>query len=525
MNSSLPYFLYYGNENNPLKVLVDTGSNKNYIHPRFTKISHDLKKPFIVSSVGGDIKICKYSQGKFFHPLSDIMVKFFHLQELRTFDAVIGHDTLRDLNAVIDIPTGKILIPGNHEIHILQHELNQINKIVIRDEHLNNNEKSKLNALLKNYQDLFQPPDERLPFTTKVEATIRTTDESPVYSKTYPYPQALKPEVSKQINKLLNDGIIRQSRSPYNSPVWIVPKKADASNEKKYRLVIDYRKINAKTISDKYPIPDTTTVLANLGNNTYFTTLDLASGFHQIPMAEKDIEKTAFSVNNGKYEFVRLPFGLKNAPGIFQRVMDDILREHIGKICHVYIDDIIVFGKTLEEHLSNLEKVLETLRKANFKIQPDKSEFLRTEVEFLGFIVSKDGLKPNLKKVEAIHKYPEPTNVKELRAFLGLSGYYRRFVKDYAKMAKPLTKLLRGEEGHCKIQKNQSKNFPIKMDEEAREAFKMLKEILSSEDVLAYPNFKKKNSFNDRRFRHSYWSCPFATIFGWETTHHFSYII
>lgn len=128
--------------------------------------------------------------------------------------------------------------------------------------------------------------------------------------------------------------------------------------------------------------------------------------------------------------------------------MDDILRDHLGKICYVYIDDIIIFGKTLDEHLKNLKIVLETLRKANFKIQPDKCEFLKTEVEFLGFIVSEGGLKPNMNKVECIRKYPEPKNLKDLRAFLGLSGYYRRFVKDYAKIAKPLTKLLRGEDGH-----------------------------------------------------------------------------
>lgn len=411
------------------------------------------------------------------------------MDKLKSFDAIIGHDTLKELKAVIDTSNEKLILNNEFMIPLLQYKLQEVNKIQIRNEHLEKHEKTELDKLLKEFQDLFQPPDEKLPFTTRVKAEIRTTDESAIYSKSYPYPQALKSEVNKQVQKLLNDGIIRASRSPYNSPVWIVPKKLDASNEKKYRMVIDYRKLNAKTISDRYPIPDTSAVLANLGNNKYFTTLDLASGFHQIPMAENDIEKTAFSINNGKYEFVRLPFGLKNAPAIFQRVMDDILRDHLGKICHVYIDDIIIFGKTLEEHLENLRIILETLRKANFKIQPDKSEFLRTEVEFLGFIVSENGLKPNMKKVECIRNYPEPKNLKDLRAFLGLSGYYRRFVKDYAKIAKPLTKLLRGEDGHRQIPKNQSKNFPISFDDEAKHAFKILREILSSNDVLAYPDF------------------------------------
>lgn len=156
-----------------------------------------------------------------------------------------------------------------------------------------------------------------------------------------------------KLKKMIQDSIIRPSRSPYNSPVWTVPKKLDASGQKKYRLVIDYRKLNQKPISDRYPIPDTFSTLANLGKMKYFTTLDLASGVHQIPLNDKDVEKTAFSVNNGKYEFVRLPFGLKNAPAIFQRVMDDVLHDYIGKICYVYIDNVIVYGETLEDHLKN----------------------------------------------------------------------------------------------------------------------------------------------------------------------------
>lgn len=413
------------------------------------------------------------------------------MDQLKTFDAIIGHDTLKELNSMIDTSEAKLIINKQHVIPLLQYQLQQVNKIQVRDDHLKNNEKQLLKNVLMKFQDLFQPADEKLPFTTRIKAEIRTTDNNPIYSKTYPYPQALKDEVERQITKLLNDGIIRPSKSPYNSPIWIVQKKMDASNEKKYRMVIDYRKLNSKTISDKYPIPDTSTVLANLGKSKYFSTLDLASGFHQVPMSEQDIEKTAFSINNGKYEFVRMPFGLKNAPGIFQRVMDDVLREHIGKICHVYIDDIIIFGDTLEEHLQNLETVFKTLKSANFRIQPDKSEFLKNDVEFLGFIVSKNGLKPNPKKIEAIQRYPQPKSLKELRMFLGLAGYYRRFIKDYAKLAKPLTNLLRGEDGHRRISKHESKNFKINFDDEQIQAFNVIRNILSSDDVLISPDFTK----------------------------------
>lgn len=416
------------------------------------------------------------------------------MEALKTFDAVIGHDTLKELKAVIDTSSEKLIIPQKHlkfSIPLLQHNFTQVNIIEIRTEHLDYELKNELTKFLKNFKDLFQPPDSRLSYTTNIKAKIRTTDNEPIYSKSYPYPQSFKDEVTKQINKMLDDGIIRKSRSPYNSPIWIVPKKIDASGERKFRLVIDYRKLNNKTISDRYPIPDTAQVLANLGKNKFFTTLDLASGFHQIAMAAEDIEKTAFSINNGKYEFLRMPFGLKNAPAIFQRTMDDVLHDHIGKICYVYIDDIIIFGKTKEEHFNNLKTILETLRNANFKIQPDKSEFFKTEVEFLGFIVSNTGLKPNIKKIEAIKNYPQPENLKALRSFLGLSGYYRRFIRDYAKIAKPLTKLLRGEDGHSQIGKNQSKNHKITFDDNAVKAFQTLKDILSSNDVLAFPDFSK----------------------------------
>ncbi|XP_058826825.1 uncharacterized protein LOC131686848 [Topomyia yanbarensis] len=220
----------------------------------------------------------------------------------------------------------------------------------------------------------------------------------------YPYPAAYADEVKKQISKLLEDGIIRPSRSAWTAPVCVVPKKPDASGEKKFRMVIDYRKVNEKTIPDKYPMPEIGYVLDQLKGQKYFTTLDLASGFHQIKMREKDIEKTAFAINNGKYEFTRMPFGLKNAPAIFQRAIDDVLRDHIGKICYVYIDDVIVFGKTLNEHLKNLKIILETLNNANLKIQLDKCEFLHSEIEFLGFIIGAEGIKPNTKKIEVINR-------------------------------------------------------------------------------------------------------------------------
>ena len=227
---------------------------------------------------------------------------------------------------------------------------------------------------------LFPKNGETLSHTSNIKHKINTTDEMPIYSLQYRYPYVYKKEIDDQTNDLLQKGIIQESYSPWYSPVWIVPKKLDASNTKKYRMVIDYRKLNAKTVDDKFPIPNITEVLDKLGKNIYFTTLDLMSGFHQIEMETESIPKTAFNTDNGHYEFKRMPFGLKNAPETFQRMMNAVLKDQINKKSLVYLDDIIVFGTSLQEHMDNLKEIFEKLRENNLKIQPDKSEFLMKEV-------------------------------------------------------------------------------------------------------------------------------------------------
>ena len=292
--------------------------------------------------------------------------------------------------------------------------------------------------------------------------------------------------MEQQISKMLADGIIRPSRSAWNSPLWVVQKKGNSEcsdGEKKLRLVIDYRRLNQKTISEKYPISDIQNILDQLGGNKYFTTLDLASSFHQIKVNDLDIEKTAFSVNSGKYEFLRMPFGLKNAPAIFQRAIDDVFREHIGKICYVYIDDLVVFGRNLTEHIHNLKVILSTLEEANLKIQLQKSKFLCQSVEYLGYIITLDGIRPNQAKILTIKNWPKPTNTKELRSFLGMVGYYRRFIKGYADLTKPLSNHLRG--------KNNSDSSPIELTSEELKCFESMKQVISGNDILTYSDFDK----------------------------------
>lgn len=348
----------------------------------------------------------------------------------------------------------------------------------LRLEHLNEEEAELIQQLCLDFSDIFYLEGDHLSFTNEIKHTIDTNNSKPVYTKSYRYPQIHKEEVRTQVSKMLEQGIIRPSNSPWSSPVWVVPKKLDASGKQKWRVVVDYRKLNELTVDDKYPLPNISDLLDQLGKCQYFTTLDLASGFHQIEIDPKDIQKTAFTVENGHFEFVRMPFGLKNAPSTFQRVMDNILLGIQNERCLVYMDDIIVYSATIHDHLSRLTDVFKRLRNANLKIQPDKCEFLRKEVAYLGHVITKDGVKPNPSKVDSILNFPQPKNQKDIKSFLGLAGYYRRFISNFAKVSKPLTKLLQ-------------KDQPFVFDSECVKSFNDLKHALTSTPVLVYPNFNE----------------------------------
>lgn len=348
----------------------------------------------------------------------------------------------------------------------------------LKFDHLNDEEKAALIAIISKFHKIFHTEGDDLTFTNVIKHKINTTDEIPTHAKNYRYPHCHKEEVQRQISQMLTQGIIRPSSSPWCSPIWIVPKKIDSEGKQKWRLVVDYRKLNEKTIDDKYPMPNINEILDKLGKCQYFTTLDLASGFHQIEVHPDDVQKTAFSVEYGLYEYVRMPFGLKNAPATLQRVMNNILRNLIGKCCLVYMDDIIVYSTSLQEHLENLTKIFSILENVNLKIQLGKSQFMKKQVNFLGHLVTDEGVKPDPEKIKVIQNWPTPRNPKELKGFLGLLGYYRKFIRDFAKITKPLTAQLRKGE---KI-----KHTPIFL-----KTIDTCKQLITSSDVLQYPDFSK----------------------------------
>ncbi|GBG60083.1 hypothetical protein CBR_g414 [Chara braunii] len=269
-----------------------------------------------------------------------------------------------------------------------------------------------------------------------------------------------------QLNDLLDKGWIRPNSSPYGAPVLFVRKK-----NKDLRLCIDYRKLNAQTVKNAGPLPRIDDLLERLGSANFFSKLDLKSGYHQISIRPQDRYKTAFKTPYWLFEWVVMPFGLTNTPTTFQATMTNEFRAMLDRFVLVYLDDILVYSRTLEEHLDHLRRVLETLRRAKFKANHDKCAFVRQELEYLGHFVTPRGISPLSDKIQAVQDWLEPRNVTDVRSFLGLAGYYQRFINGYSKIAAHLTKL------QCE---NQSFDFGT----DARESFLALKAALLSAEVL-----------------------------------------
>lgn len=244
----------------------------------------------------------------------------------------------------------------------------------------------------------------------------------------------------KIIQELLDNGIVRESKSPYASPITLVEKKTRG-----YRFCVDYRLLNAITIKDRSPVPRIQDQYDRLGGNTYFTGLDLSSGYYQVPVSADSTEKTAFVTPDGHYEFTRMPFGLTNASATFQRLMNNVLGPWRYTIAFPYVDDIIIPSRTIQEGLERLILVLDKLREHNLTLNLGKCSFLMTSLDYLGSDISAEGVKPGRKKIEAVLAMPNPTNVREIRQFLGLAGYFRKFIKGYAMIVAPLTMLTRKE--------------------------------------------------------------------------------
>ena len=332
-----------------------------------------------------------------------------------------------------------------------------------------------LQSFLQEQQEVFASTVKDIGTTHVTEHVVDTADARPIKQLPRRLPQALKPVVDKQVNEMLETGIIRQSNSPWASPIVLVRKK-----DGNWRFCIDFRKVNDLTVKDAYPLPQVNDIVDSLNGQKYFSTLDLTSGYWQVPVEQESIPKTAFVIpSGGHFEFLKLPFGMTNAVPTFQRLMATVLQGSLGTKCLVYLDDVLVFGSSFEEHLANLQVVFEAIRKAGLKLNPRKCVFAETKVKFLGYELSGEGLAPDSEKVLAIEQFPKPVDVSSLRSFLGMMGYYRRFVDGFSEIAAPLHRLLQ-------------KNVKFEWNKDCQKAFEELKRSLISAPIMAFPRFDRE---------------------------------
>lgn len=332
-----------------------------------------------------------------------------------------------------------------------------------------------LNTLLCKFQNIFSEDKYDVGCIRLEPQKVVLTSELPISLRPYRASPQDNNEIEKQVKKLVEVGIIRPSHSPYASPVTLVMKKEEG---KKTRLCVDYRKLNQITKTDSEPIPRIDTLIDQLTQSKYFSTLDLTSGYWHICINDKDAEKLAFTTNCGLYEWLRLPFGWKNSPSVFQRTIRQILQKYQVKFALNYFDDIIIYSSSWQEHLQHLEQIFKICEKENIKLKLSKCQFGKTKIKFLGYEISKSTYCPSNRNIDVIQKLKPPGNVKELQRFLGTINVYHKFIDNYAKLRLPLNKLL-------------SKDTVWNWTSECQQSFVKLKTALISKPILSLfnPNY------------------------------------
>lgn len=368
----------------------------------------------------------------------------------------------------------------NNEISV-----SRVDKVLnlLNSDHLSKDEKYSLQRICAKYSDVFHVDGDPLTVTNVYKQKIRVKDsETPSYVKPYRLPYAQKSEIHSQIQKMLSQDIIEETKSEWSSPLLIVPKKADQGGEKKWRVVVDYRLLNKRLEDDRFPLPCISDILDSLSGAIYFSHLDLSQGYYQIELDKDSRHFTAFTTDRGQYQMKRLPMGLKISPSAFSRAMTIAMSGLNYESCFIYLDDLIVFGNNLDSHNRNLTKVLDRLRQVNLKLNPFKCDFLKKEICYLGHIISADGVSPDPEKIVVVKNYPTPKDANESKRFVAMANYYRRFIRNFACIAAPLNNLSR-------------KNVTFNWTPDCQTAFENLKKALVSPPILQYPDFSPDNVF------------------------------
>ncbi|KAK8931221.1 hypothetical protein KSP39_PZI016563 [Platanthera zijinensis] len=488
-----------------LHILIDTGSTHNFLNERTARrLGWPLKAipPFSVAVADGNRLTSAYSCSNFPWRMQgrDFAADMLTL-DLGGCDMVLGIQWLVTLGPIVwdfnklrmefTMSGNKVSLRGGSRPPTDIITRRQLAKLVQRPAELSmlgicllQNQPDKpppaplqhppeLQTLLAEFANLFGTPTGLPPSRSHDHHIPLQPNTPPISIRPYRSPALQKNEIERLIAEMLRDGLIRHSVSPYSSPIVLVKKK-DGS----WRLCVDYRELNKHTIKDKFPIPLVDELLDELHGARFFSKLDLRSGYHQVRMAPADIHKTAFRSHHGHYEFLVMPFGLTNAPSTFQSLMNRIFAPHLRKFVLVFFDDIMIYSSSWDAHLRHLRLAFQLLRHHQLFLKSSKCSFGTTSVDYLGHVISHHGVTVDPGKVRDIQSWPRPHSLKTLRGFLGLTGYYRRFIQGYGSLAKPLTELLR---------------LPsFQWSSQADAAFLSLQHALSTAPVLALPDFSRE---------------------------------
>lgn len=480
--------------------LVDSGSTSTFMDQEFAVSAHCplkcTKSKKVVVAGGGELESGIQVPEMQYDIQGEIFSNSFNLIPLKGYDIILGADWIYQHSPItldlkqreLGITKGKKMImlkdftqPGKH-VHISSQKMEKVLgkgafgyvfQVTEEKEEAVSAIPDDVHMVLQKFPTVMQEP-QSLPPNRNCDHTIPLkADAVPPNLRPYRVPHYQKEAMENIITELLRSKEIQISDSPYSSPAVMVRKK-DGS----WRLCVDYRQLNSQTVKNKFPMPIIEDLLDELHGAQIFSKLDLRSGYHQIRMAEKDIPKTAFRTHLGHYEYQVMPFGLTNAPATFQSLMNQVLAPFLRKFVLVFFDDILVYSKNRKEHLQHLSLVLQALKENELVIRLKKCAFGLTEVSYLGHIISQDGVSTDPKKVEKIRSWPTPTDVTELRKFLGMTGYYRRFIQGYGIICRPLHDMLKKE------------GFKWGSDQSA--AFEKLKDKMCNSPVLTLPDFSKE---------------------------------
>ncbi|XP_042045728.1 uncharacterized protein LOC121792000 [Salvia splendens] len=492
-----------------VSILIDTGASHDFLHPRVAeKLQLPLSPitPFRVYVGSGEYLLCTHVSKKTTVLMQGTsFVLDLHVLAAYGSDLILGMEWLESLGKVThDYPERTMefikdgtpvllrgITPNPRPVSICMlsamlsrttgHDLYELVAVDPSDRDLNADQPLSLPtdlpptilATLQHHIQVFSTPSGMPPRRLFDHKIHLQPNSRPVNVRPYRYPYFQKNEIERQVREMLDQGIIQRSQSPFSSPVLLIRKK-DGS----FRFCIDYRALNTATVPDHFPIPTTNELFDELGSAKYFTKLDLRSGYHQIRMQEEDVFKTAFRTHDGHFEFLVMPFGLTNAPSTFQAAMNTIFQPLLRKSVIVFFDDILIYSASLDLHASHLAEVLSILQANQFFVKLSKCSFCSTSVEYLGHIITDGQLKADSCKIDAMVAWPIPSTIKQLKGFLGLTGYYRRFIANYALIAAPLTDLL--------------KKDSFVWSPAAEQSFCELKTAMTSAPVLRLPDFSRQ---------------------------------